>query len=75
MQTQFHLLLTLVVFLPAVGAIGLLLVPGKRPTIAKWVAAIVTGVVFLLTLALFSGKIGIIQHRQQPALGRLQPLD
>ena len=56
MQTQFHLLLTLVVFLPAVGAIGLLLVPGKRPTIAKWVAAIVTGVVFLLSLALFFGQ-------------------
>jgi len=55
-QTQFHVLLTLIVFLPAVGAIGLFLVPGKQATVAKWVAAVVTGLVFVLTLALFFGQ-------------------
>ncbi|HEU5366862.1 MAG TPA: NADH-quinone oxidoreductase subunit M [Ktedonobacterales bacterium] len=55
-QTQFHVLLTLIVFLPAVGAIGLFLVPGKRTALAKWVAAVVSGLVFVLTLALFFGQ-------------------
>jgi NADH-quinone oxidoreductase subunit M len=55
-QTQFHVLLTFIVFLPAVGAIGLFLVPGKQANLAKWVAAIVTGLVFVLTLALFIGQ-------------------
>jgi NADH-quinone oxidoreductase subunit M len=55
-QTQFHVLLTLIVFLPAVGAIALFLVPGKRSALAKWIAAIVTGLVFVLTLALFFGQ-------------------
>jgi NADH-quinone oxidoreductase subunit M len=55
-QTQFHVLLTLIVFLPAVGAIALFLVPSKQSTLAKWVAAIVTAVVFILTLALYFGQ-------------------
>ncbi len=56
MQTQFHVLLTLIVFLPAVGALGLFLIPAKRPTWAKWGAAVVTGLVFALTLALYFGE-------------------
>jgi NADH-quinone oxidoreductase subunit M len=55
-QTQFHLLLTLIVFLPAAGAIGLFLVPDKRATWAKWGAASITGLVFLLTLFLYFGE-------------------
>ena len=56
MQAQFHVLLTLIVFLPAVGAIGLFLAPGKNTTLAKWGAASVTGLVFVLTLALYFGQ-------------------
>ncbi len=56
MQTQFHLLLTLIVFLPAVGAVALFLVPAKRTDLAKWGAAGVTGLVFILTLALLPGQ-------------------
>ena len=43
-------------FLPAAGAIGLFLVPGNRPTWAKWGAASLTGLVFVLTLVLFFGE-------------------
>ena len=55
MQTQFHGLLTLIVFLPALGAIALFFLPGKQTRLAKWGAAGVTGLVFVLTLALYFG--------------------
>jgi NADH-quinone oxidoreductase subunit M len=55
-QPQFHALLTLIVFLPALGALGLFLVPAKRTSWAKWGAAVVTAAVFVLTLVLYFGQ-------------------
>jgi NADH-quinone oxidoreductase subunit M len=50
MQSQYVLLLSLVVFLPALGALVLLLFPKDKPEAIKLFSLVVTVLVFLLTV-------------------------
>jgi hypothetical protein len=47
-------LLTLITFLPIVGMVGVLAIPSNNHKAIRWFSAGVTGVVFLLTLVLWS---------------------
>jgi len=58
-------LLTLIVFLPSAGALGVMLIPAEQRRAIRWFAAITTLVVFALTLILFFGahnNFGDINH-------------
>jgi NADH-quinone oxidoreductase subunit M len=49
------LLLTLITFVPLLGAVVMLLVPGNQPRLIRSIAVVTTGVVFALTLGLWAG--------------------
>ncbi|HEX3654629.1 MAG TPA: NADH-quinone oxidoreductase subunit M [Pirellulales bacterium] len=52
MQSQAVLLLSLIVFLPALGALIVAFLPKERPDVIKWVSLVVTLIVFVLTVIL-----------------------
>ena len=47
-------ILTLITFLPLLGAVIVLLLPGSRAKLIRAAAAVATGIVFLLTLYLWA---------------------